>query len=91
MQYRRAITPGAIYFFTVVTYNRQPLFQAPDTIQLLRQAFHTVKQHHPFDIDAIVILPDHLHCLWTLPANDANFSTRWRLIKTYFSRHCQEQ
>jgi putative transposase len=44
--------------------------------------------NHPFKIEAIVILPDHLHCLWTLPAGDADFSTRWRLIKSYFSHHC---
>lgn len=54
----------------------------------LREAFHTVKQRHPFNIDAIVVLPDHLHCIWTLPNGDADFSTHWRLIKTYFSRHC---
>ena len=45
-------------------------------------------QKHPFIIDAIVILPDHLHCLWTLPSEDADFSTRWRLIKSWFSRRC---
>ncbi len=90
MQYRRAKTAGATYFFTVVTFNRQPLFKTDTTIQLLRQAFYTVKQRHPFDIDAIVLLPDHLHCIWTLPEDDADFSMRWRLIKTYFSRHCPE-
>ena len=88
MEYRRATTPGATYFFTVVTYNRQRLFEHPDTVQLLREAFHQVKQRHPFTLDAIVVLPDHLHCLWTLPAGDANFSTRWRLIKAEFSRRC---
>ncbi len=85
MQYRRATTPGATYVFTIVTYNRQHLFKTEQTIQLLREAFHTVKQRHPFNIDAIVVLPDHLHCIWTLPDGDADFSTRWRLIKTYFS------
>ena len=88
MQYRRATTPDATSFFTVVSYNRQRLFKTPETIQLLRQSFYTVKQRHPFDIDTIVVLPDHLHCLWTLPDEDADFSTRWRLIKTYFSRRC---
>ena len=91
MHYRHAKIPGAIYFFTVVTYNRQHLFKHPETIQLLRQSFHTVKQQHPFDIEAIVVLTDHLHCLWTLPTGDANFSTRWRLIKSHFTRHCPEQ
>ena len=60
MQYRRVNTPGAAYFFTVVTYNRQHLFKTPDTVQLLREAFRTVKQRHPFTIDAIVSLPNHL-------------------------------
>nr|WP_228036599.1 transposase [Dolichospermum flos-aquae] len=46
-------------------------------------------QKHPFIIDAVVILPDHLHCIWTLPKNDHDFSTRWRLIKSYFSRQCE--
>lgn len=91
MKYRRAQTPGATYAFTLVTYNRQPIFQSPETINILRQSFRVVKKQHPFHIDAIVILPDHLHCLWTLPENDANFSTRWRLIKSHFTRHCPEQ
>ena len=43
---------------------------------------------HPFEIDAFVLLPDHLHCIWTLPAGDRDFSTRWRLIKGNFSRRC---
>ena len=90
VQYRRAKIPGATYFFTVVTYNRQHLFQSDETVQLLRQAIYTVKQRYPFNIDAIVLLPDHLHCIWTLPDGDADFSTRWRLIKTDFSRRCPE-
>jgi len=73
MQYRRAKTPGASYFFTVVTHQRQKLFQHLECIEVLRQAFRQVKQHHPFTIDAIVVLPDHLHCIWTLPPNDADF------------------
>jgi putative transposase len=88
MQYRRAKTPGATYFFTLVTYQRQKLFLQPESIALLRQAFHQVKQIHPFDIEAIVVLPDHLHCIWVLPPEDADFSMRWRLIKSQFSRCC---
>ena len=49
-----------------------------------------MRQHH-FKIDAIVILPDHIHALWTLPETDADFSTGWRLIKSYFSRQCHFQ
>ena len=91
MRYRRFRREGGTYFFTVVTYNRQQLFEAPEMVELLRESFRKVKQCHPFTIDAIVVLPDHLHCLWTLPDGDANFSTRWRLIKSEFSRHCPEK
>ncbi|WP_458789442.1 REP-associated tyrosine transposase [Adonisia turfae] len=91
MQYRRFRREGGTYFFTVVAYNRQQLFETPEMVELLRASFRKVKQRHPFTIDAIVILPDHLHCLWTLPQGDANFSTRWRLIKSEFSRHCPEE
>jgi len=45
---------------------------------------------HPFEIDAMVVMPDHLHCIWTLPQGDSDFSMRWRLIKSYFSRKCQK-
>ncbi|MEG3967025.1 transposase [Microcoleus sp. T2B6] len=91
MQYRRLKTPGATYFFTIVTYQRQRLFSDPEMVELLRAAFRNVIGGFPFTIDAIVVLPDHLHCIWTLPDQDANFSTRWRSIKNYFSRNCPEQ
>ena len=90
MQYKRAKTPGATYFFTVVTYKRQRLFQYPEMVNLLRQSFRIVKQRHPFTFDAMVVLPDHLHCIWTLPPEDADFSMRWRSIKTAFSRRCPD-
>jgi putative transposase len=88
MQYRRAKTPGATYFFTVVTYQRQALFHEPVTVDLLRQSFGKIKSKLPFTIDAIVVLTNHIHCIWTLPEGDTNFSTRWRLIKSEFSRRC---
>jgi putative transposase len=88
MHYRRAKTPGATYFFTVVTYNRQPLFHSNDTIALLRQAFHSVKAKSPFRIDAIVVLPNHIRSIWTLPEDDADFSSRWKRIKAQFSLRC---
>jgi putative transposase len=89
MRYRRSLTPGATYFFTVVTYDRCPILCEPVHVELLRTAFKTVMQRHPFQIDAFILLPDHLHCIWTLPEGDANFSMRWRLIKTYFARKCE--
>jgi putative transposase len=57
-----------------------------ENIDCLRYAFDIVKTRHPFRIDAVVILPDHLHCIWTLPPKDTDFSVRWGLIKVTFSR-----
>ena len=88
MRYHRAKTPGATYFFTLVTYQRRPFLCDPEQIDLLHSAFRTVKRKHPFSIDALVLLPDHLHCLWTLPPDDCDYSTRWMLIKAYFTRRC---
>ena len=90
MQYRRAKTPGATYFFTVVTYQRQTIFDDAQMVDLLRQCFRRVLQRHPFVIEAMVVLREHLHCLWTLPDDDADFSMRWRLIKSEFSRRCRD-
>ncbi|MCY3744154.1 MAG: transposase [Candidatus Poribacteria bacterium] len=91
MRYRRTKIEGGTYFFTVVTYNRRPFLCNPNNVELLRQAFRDTIQRHPMEIDAIVLLPDHLHCIWTLPGDDHNFSMRWRVIKSYFSRHCQDK
>lgn len=91
MQYRRAKVEGGTYFFTLVTHNRQKFLCEPENISLLREAFRYVMERHPFKIDAIVILPDHLHCIWNLPEGDSNFSTRWRLIKGYFSHRCDSK
>jgi putative transposase len=55
-------------------------------IDELRTAFRETRRHHPFAIDAMVVLPDHLHTIWTLPEGDADFATRWRMIKSAFSR-----
>ncbi len=85
-EYRRLFIPGGSYFFTVVTYQRRPIFNQPQHVGLLRQAFKHVMESRPFTIDAIVILPNHLHCLWQLPENDDDFSGRWREIKKYVSK-----
>jgi putative transposase len=85
MDYRRCYQPGGCYFFTVVTHNRQPILTQPDNIARLRRVFRLVRESRPFHIDAIVILPDHLHTVWRLPEDDADFSTRWRMIKHDFS------
>lgn len=88
MQYRRAFIPGGSYFFTLVTERRTPIFAEAENIDTLRQAFRQVKQSRPFDIDGIVVMPDHIHCIWTLPTKDRDYPTRWRLIKTWFTKHC---
>lgn len=85
MRYRRVRIPGGVYFFTLVTFDRQRTLCLPENLALLRQAFRTVIEKHPFTIEAIVILPDHLHCIWRLPTDDDNYPTRWRLIKSYYS------
>ena len=84
-QYRRGRTPGSCWFFTVNLHDRGSSLLT-EQITSLRAAFRYTMQRHPFRIDAIVILPEHLHTVWTLPAGDADFSCRWRLIKTMFSR-----
>ena len=85
-QYRRAKIPGGTYFFTVNCAQRKNNTLLIDQVETLRESMRVVKQRHPFEIDAIVILPEHLHCIWTLPEGDADFSRRWTLIKANFSR-----
>ncbi len=84
--YRRDRTPGATYFFTVVTYQRRPWLCHPSARRVLREAVRKVQASRPFRIDAWVLLPDHLHCIWTLPEGDCDYSVRWRLIKDHASR-----
>ena len=86
--YRRATLGGASYFFTVNTYRRQPFLIDPDVRLALREGIKRVRQTLPFAIDAWVLLPDHLHCMWTLPDGDAAFSTRWSIIKTLVTQRC---
>ena len=82
--YRRNFLAGGSYFFTVnLADSRLTLLN--DHIDLLRAAFRQVRSRHPFTIEAAVILPDHLHAIWTLPEEDADFALRWRLIKSAFS------
>lgn len=85
-QYRRVFIPGGVYFFTVVTHDRAPLFATPERVERLRAAFRKVMAVRPFRIDAMVVLPDHLHCIWRLPEADADYSSRWREIKKSASR-----
>ena len=85
-EYRRARVPGGTYFFTVVTYRRQGFLTAPESREALRDAIADVRKVLPFSVDAWVLLPDHLHCIWTLPEGDQDFSKRWGMIKAGFSK-----
>jgi len=85
-EYKRAFSPGGTFFFTVVTARRRPILISPPALQALRSAMRETMDQRPFSIDAIVILPDHLHCIWSLPPGDADFAIRWRLIKSRFTR-----
>jgi putative transposase len=86
MRYRRVKIAGATYFFTLVTEHRRPLLGEPSAIALFLGAVDTIRSRRPFNVDAYVVLPDHLHAVWTLPEGDTKFSTRWRLIKEAFTR-----
>src|SRR5271154_5706059 len=79
--YRRAFLPGGTFFFTLVTYQRRPLFSLAANVEQLREAMRRVRSELPFDLVAAVILPDHLHVLMTLPPGDADYSGRLGRIK----------
>jgi len=84
-RYIRATVPGATYFFTLALEDRSSscLTEHADA---LRESVALVKQRHPFTIDAMVVLPDHVHALWTLPPHDVKFGMRWMLIKQGFTK-----
>ena len=83
--YKRIYLPGRSYFFTVVTANRWDLFSKEKNVQLFKAALRYVQMRKPFKIEAICILPDHLHCIWIMQ-DDCNYSVRWQMVKTHFSR-----
>jgi putative transposase len=85
VQYRRNRVAGGTYFFTVTLRDRRSAILV-EHVDLLREAFRAVRRSRPFSIDAVVVLPDHLHAIWTLPAGDHDFSGRWRAIKSTFIR-----
>jgi putative transposase len=85
-EYRRAHLPGSSVFLTLVTYERQKLFALPENIERLRQACAVVTAEKPFTINAAVILPEHIHFLWTLPSDDRDYSYRVGRMKVLFTR-----
>src|ERR1044071_7513599 len=84
VRYRRNFVAGGTYFFTATLADRHSR-ALTDHVAHLRDSFRTVRRAHHFAIDAIVVLPDHLHVIMTLPDGDADFPTRWQLIKRYFT------
>jgi len=83
--YRRDYS-GTVWFFTVVTHRRRPLFRDYRARATLRSAIFECRERYPFDVPAWVLLPDHLHCIWALPDHDRNYSRRWSVIKRRFTQ-----
>ncbi len=83
-RYTRAHVPGGTFFFTVNLLDRRQKLLT-ENISLLREVFEAARRRRPFTTEAIVILPEHLHCIWTLPAGEADFSSRWHDIKARFA------
>jgi len=86
MDYRRNYVPGGTFFFTVVTFKRRRFLCTPSARHHLRWVFRICRQRWPFCIEALVLLPDHLHTIWTLPPDDSDFSKRWAWIKKEFTK-----
>ncbi len=89
--YRRSLNEGSVFFFTVVTFKRRPFLIQPESREALRKGIETARKNGPFSIDAWVLLPDHLHCIWTLPEGDTDFPRRWNVIKATYSRIMKRQ
>ena len=88
--WKRLRVAGGTYFFTVVTAGREPCFGDPLHVRRLGDALRQTRASHPFTMDALVVLPDHLHCIWTLPAHDPDYSLRWELVKKRCSAGLRE-
>src|SRR5262245_18476745 len=88
--YRRWRVEGGTFFFTLVAHRRAPLFADAVARAILGDKFRACKNKWPFDVNAIVLLPEHMHAIWTLPRGDANYSRRWALIKKEFTMACLE-
>jgi len=85
-EYRRAFQPGGTFFLTLVTHRRARVFDSPVARAVLRESIELARVDRPFELLAVVLLPDHLHLLLTLPTDDADFSTRVGVIKARFTR-----
>ena len=87
--YRRDKTPGATWFFTVVSYQRRTFLCDEPVRVALRNAIIRVRKKYPFEINAWVLMPDHFHCIWTLPSGDHNYSLRMSLLKRSVTLKCK--
>jgi len=85
-RYARSWTPGGTFFFTVVTGSRERLFVQARCRRWLKEAYAAIEAKRPFDTVAFCLLPDHLHCIWTLPEGDSDYPMWWKLIKERFTR-----
>ena len=86
--FKRYKSPGSTWFFTIVTYQRRS-FLCDDRVRIaLRDAIRKVQAKYPFSVEAWVLLPDHFHCIWTLPVADSNFQLRIRLLKRFVTLSC---
>ena len=85
-EYRRSFIPGGTFFFTVVTFHRCPILATVEARTILQSTWKNVQERFAFTTYAICLLPDHIHCIWTLPDSDTNYSLRWKEIKRLFSR-----
>jgi len=88
--YRRYFVPGGSYFFTIVTQRRRPLFSSDQIVQRLRSALGEVHTEMPFELNAAVVLPDHIHFIWSLPPGDDDYSKRIGLMKVKFTKSLRE-
>ena len=83
--YRRNYVPGGTYFFTVVTHERRPILTTDLGRRCLRRAITTAQRRRPFELVAVVLLPDHFHAIWALPPGDSKYPHRWKRIKEAFT------
>lgn len=86
MPNHRRARDGSTYFFTVVTYQRQPFLCSNDSRTALKEVMAEVRKSYPFKVKVWVLLPDHLHCIWELPEDDNDYSLRWGLVKKEFTK-----
>jgi putative transposase len=82
--YRRTLLAGGTFFFTLVTQDRRRLFAKETARRRLGDAIRQVQGQQPFEMKAVVLMPNHLHCIWTLPEDDDDYSSRWACIKRRF-------